>query len=60
MKMRSQATTTAEFADLPTPSVPFFEKYPLKQPTNPMANPKKKDLINDGITSEYSRDSNTW
>jgi hypothetical protein len=44
-------TTTAELAAIPTPAVPVLQVYPLKHPTNPMANPKKKVLIVAGSTS---------
>ena len=52
MKINNEATTTAELADLPTPSVPFWE-HP-KQPTNPISDK------GEGITSVYSSDSKTW
>ncbi len=47
--------TTAELAAIPTPAVPFLQLYPLKQPTIPIANPKKKVFIVDGITSLNSK-----
>ena len=51
--------TTAEFAAFPTPAVPFLQLYPLKHPTRPMANPKKKDFMVAGIISPYSKESKT-
>ena len=46
-----EVKTTAEFEASPTPTVPFLQLYHLKQPTNPMAKPKKKDLIVAGFIS---------
>ncbi len=54
-----EVKTTAEFAAKPTPSVPFSQLYPLKQPTSPIANPKKKDLIVAGIRSPNFKASKT-
>ena len=51
IKSNIEVYTTAEFAAIPTPAVPFLQVYPLKQPTKPMAKPKKKDLIVAGIRS---------
>ncbi len=47
--------TTAELAARPTPAVPFLQLYPLKHPTNPIANPKKNVLIVEGTTSLKSK-----
>ena len=59
IKSSIEVNTTAEFAARPTPAVPFLQLYPLKQPTNPMAKPKKKDLIVAGIKSPNSKASAT-
>ena len=53
--------TTAEFAAIPTPCVPFFVVYPLKHPTMPIAKPKNTDFTIDGTTSpnvSFSKTSN--
>ena len=51
--------TTAELAAIPTPAVPFLQVKPLKQPTSPMAKPKKNDFIVAGIISPNSKCLNT-
>ena len=56
--IRREEITTEALADLPTPSVPFLELYPSLQLIKPIVNPKKKDFINEGITSRKSR--NRW
>jgi hypothetical protein len=60
IKSNIEVNTTAEFAASPTPAVPFLQLYPLKHPTNPMANPKKKVLIVEGIISLNSKWLKTW
>jgi hypothetical protein len=50
--MANEAVTTAEFAALPTLSVPFVALKPLKHPIIPIKKPKKNVLIVAGIKSE--------
>ena len=59
MNNNIEVKTTAELAASPTQAVPFLQLYPLKQPTKPMANPKKKDLMVEGIKSPNSKASKT-
>lgn len=55
IKSNIELNTTAELAARPTPAVPFLQLYPLKQPTIPIANPKKNVLIVEGMTSLNSK-----
>lgn len=55
-----EVKTTAELDAFPTPAVPFLLLYPLKQPTSPMAKPKKKVLIVAGKISLNFRALKTW
>lgn len=59
IKRSIEEKTTAEFAATPTPTVPFLQLYPLKQPTSPMAKPKKNVLMVAGMISPNSIALNT-
>ena len=58
-KSNIEVNTTAEFEASPTPTVPLLQLYPLKQPTRPIAKPKKNDFMVAGLMSEYSSASKT-